>query len=67
MPSPKGGRGHQSIIWPKFQENFMKMKKIGMGAHSKYVSADPPLNMYVVFFPRTKILFWPLFHSNGTN
>ena len=55
VPYPKGGRGHQSIIWPKFLENFMKMKKIGMGAHSKYVSADPPLNIYMLyFFPELK-------------
>ena len=25
------GRGHQSIIWPKFAENCIKMMKIGPG------------------------------------
>ena len=42
--NPKGGR--QPIIWPKFPENCMKMKKIGPskgGARPNYYYVDPPL------------------------
>ena len=36
--------GQQPIIWPKFAENGMKMKKLGLrGMSSKYDCVDPPL------------------------
>ena len=46
---PRGGanpkEGCQPIIWPKFAENCMKMKKIGPrgGGHPKFYYVDPPL------------------------
>ena len=38
-------RGCQPIIWPKFAENYMKMKKIGPrgGTRPKFYYVDPPL------------------------
>ena len=52
-PRVKGGPGPRAppgsapesepIIWPKFAENFMKMKKIGQGRHPKFYYVDLPL------------------------
>ena len=42
MPSPK--EGHQPIILPNLDKNYMKMKKIGLrGTHLKFYCLDPPL------------------------
>ena len=55
---------HQSIIWPKFAENCMKMKKIGLGACPKFYYVGPPLITFLsvqillgyscVFLPQNK-------------
>ena len=54
--APSRKERHQPIIWPKFAENWVKMKKIGRGV-PKFYYVDPPLLSRGVVFHQVVVYF----------